>query len=125
MVLSHAKHGRTYYEITSTTYKRWLTRQHNKFDAWWNSNQTSSKHADSSSSLKPPFDYIVDRVKREHPGKFKNNLEARIYTRKHDPVGRRYERLRKQGVEPARMYSILKLGPHSKHSKASTGSRGG
>ena len=121
MPFYEAKRGRTYEEITSTTYERWLTRQHNKFDSWWNSNQSSDSHADTSSRLKPPFDYIVDRVKREHPGKFKNNLEARVYARKHDPVGRRYERLRKQGVEPARMYSILKLGPHS---RASTGRNG-
>lgn len=121
MPFYEAKRGRTYEEITSTTYERWLTRQHNKFDSWWNSNQSSNSHAGTSSRLKPPFDYIVDRVKREHPGKFKNNLEARVYARKHDPVGRRYERLRKQGVEPARMYSILKLGPHS---RASTGRNG-
>lgn len=94
----------TYDEIRTTTYERWLTRQHNKFDSWWNSNQSSNSHADTSSRLKPPFDYIVDRVKREHPGKFKNNLEVR-----------------KQGVEPARMYSILKLGPRS---RASTGRNG-
>ena len=111
----------TYDEIRTTTYERWLTRQHNKFDAWFNRTRSTNDHADSSSSLKPPFEYIVDRVKREHPGKFKNNLEVRVYARKHDPVGRRYERLRKQGVEPARMYSILKLGPHS---RASTGRNG-
>lgn len=82
---------------TTTTYIRWRNRikrhwQEQYEKAYAEDVKRAAKHdrlvKEGKIDPRSYFEKIVDRVKKEHPGEFKNLLQARVYARKKDKLGR-------------------------------------
>lgn len=114
------------YDKTTSTYRRALKRQRRKMDSYRlgldieSSHRIREENRRENEAIDNIFEKIVDRVQKEQPSL--SRIKARVYARKKDPVGRKYDRLFNQGLGADAINK--RLYGSSKSAKPSTGKMG-
>ena len=98
-------------------------RQQRKIDDWvyrqgTHERVTEANHRENA-KVDAIFNKIVKRVQKQHPEL--SRFKARVYARKKDPVGRKYDRLRNQGFSASEISKRLSKG----NKRGSSGHSGG
>ena len=98
-------------------------RQQRKIDDWvyrqgTHERVTEANHRENA-KVDAIFNKIVKRVQKQHPEL--SRFKARVYARKKDPVGRKYDRLRNQGFSASEISKRLSKGTKRGSSGRSSG----
>ena len=111
----------------TTTWERAEKRRQSGFDADW---KNFGSHSDiarferkNQQNSEKIFTAIADRVRKQHPGMKK--IKARLYARHSDLQGRKFQRLKDQGLGAEQIAKRLGYDMKTGQFKASSGHSGG
>ena len=105
----------------TTTWERAEKKRQRAFDSDWK--DFGGHGSEGPDTREEIFSKIADRVRKQHPELSK--IKARRYARTKDPIGRKYQRLKDQGMSFNNIAQKLGYNAKTGKFKASSGRSGG